>query len=238
VVAPVEGWGTVGGSITFISYGTFVSTDAFGKETGQFEAFDFAFALSYGTSLSSSLKGGISAKIIHSRLAPDLGAGKEVGTGTSTGFAIDLGILWNLNPRLTMGLALTNLGPKMSYIDAEQSDDLPRNMALGFSYKLLRSDYVQMIVTAEINKLMVGLDDSSSDELKQSVINGGAEFTYANLFSARAGYIYDQEGDIKTPTIGFGLSPFTWGEFDFAYIPSQDDFSLANTLRISLRIIL
>jgi hypothetical protein len=237
-VAPIEGWGTVGGNITFISYGTFVQTDETGAELGNFDAFDIAFTLSYGTSLSGSLKGGISVKYIHSRLAPKIGAGKEVGTGTSSGFAIDLGLLWNMTRRLTFGLALTNLGPKMSYIDAEQSDDLPRNLALGFAYRLLQSDYIRMIVTAEINKLMVGLDDSSSEELKQSVINGGAEFTYANLFSARAGYIYDQEGDIKTPTLGFGLSPFAWGEFDFAYIPSQDDFSLANTLRISLRIIL
>jgi len=236
-VTPVEGWGTFGGSVTFISYGKFTRTGETGEVLGEFESFDIAGAISYGTSLTNKLKGGISVKLIHSRLSPQ-GAGAEQGSGTATGFAIDVGLLYHMNSRLTWGLAFTNLGPEMSYIDADQSDDLPRNLAIGFSYKMLRSDYTSLIVTAEINKLMVGLDDRSSEELQQSVINGGLEFTYANLFAARAGYIYDQEGDIKTPTLGFGVAPFSWGEFDFAYIPSQEDFSLANTLRISLRLIL
>jgi hypothetical protein len=236
-VSPKEGLGTFGGSVTFISYGKFLETDEVGNIVGEFDSFDYAVALSYGVSLSNRLKGGVTAKFIYSRLAPQ-GQAKEQGTGTATGFAIDLGMLYHLNSRLTFGAALTNLGPKLTYIDAAQSDDLPRNMALGFAYKLLRSDYIKMLVTIEANKLLVGLDDKLSEEARQTVINGGAEFKYADLFSARLGYIYDQEGEIKTPTVGFGLSPFAWGEFDFAYIPSQDDFSLANTLRISLRIIL
>ena len=236
-VSPKEGIGTFGGSVTFISYGRFQETNESGQVVGEFDSFDYAVALSYGVSLTNKLKGGISAKFIYSRLAPQ-GQGKEQGTGTASGFAVDLGILYHISSRLTFGAALTNLGPKLTYIDAAQSDDLPRNLAMGFSYKLLRSDYIKMLVTIEANKLLVGLDDNVGEEAKQTVINGGGEFTYADLFSARAGYIYDQEGDIKTITLGFGLSPFSWGEFDFAYIPSQDDFSLANTLRISLRLIL
>ena len=230
-------WGTIGGSITFISYGEFLRTGETGEVLGQFESYDIAAAVSYGTSLTSKLKGGITAKIIHSRLSPQ-GAGVEQGSGTATGLAVDLGMLYNMSSRLTLGAAVTNLGPEMTYIDAAQSDDLPRNLAIGFAYKLLRSDYTSFIITAELNKLLVGLNKSPKAELAESIFNTGAEFTYANLFSARAGYIYDKEGEIKTPTLGFGLSPFTWGEFDFAYIPSQKDFSLANTLRISLRIIL
>ena len=230
-------WGTIGGSITFISYGEFTRTGETGDTLGQFESYDFSAAASYGTSLTSKLKGGITAKIIYSRLSPQ-GAGKEQGSGTSTGFAVDLGLLYHVSSRLTLGAAVTNLGPEMTYIDAAQSDDLPRNLGIGFAYKVLRSDYTSLIFTAELNKLLVGINQSPKVELAESILNTGAEFTYANLFSARAGYIYDQEGKIKAPTIGFGLSPFTWGEFDFAYIPNQGVVSLANTLRISLRIVL
>jgi hypothetical protein len=237
VVSSKDGWGTFGGSITYISYGTFQRTNATSPEVvGEFESFDFALALSYGTSLTNKLKAGLSFKVIYSRLSI-LGTGAEKGNGTATGFGVDLGLLYDVSTRLTLGMALTNLGPKMSYIDAEQSDPLPRNLAIGMAYRLLQSDYTSLLITAEVNKLMVGLDDDSSDELRQSVINGGAEFTYANLLSIRAGYIYDQEGSIKTPTLGFGLAPFSWGDIDFAYIPSQDEFSLANTLRISARFI-
>ncbi|MCX6834997.1 MAG: PorV/PorQ family protein [candidate division Zixibacteria bacterium] len=233
-------WGTIGGSITFISYGKFRRTSETGVDEGEFVSYDVAAAASYGTSLTSKLKGGISAKLIYSQLSVQ-GAGAETTQnkrGTSTGIAVDLGLLYHMTPRLTLGSALTNLGPKMSYFDSEQADDLPRNLAIGFAYRLLRSDYASFIVTVEANKLLVGLNRSFGAELKESIINSGVEFTYADLLSARAGYIYDQEGEIKTPTVGFGLSPFTWGKFDFAYIPSQKDFSLANTLRISLRIVL
>lgn len=233
-----EGWGTFGGNVTFISYGTFVRTGASSsEEIGTFESFDIAFTGSYGTSLSKKLKWGVSAKVIYSRLT-DQGAGKEKGKGTSTGFALDFGFLYEWSPRLNLGLAVTNLGPKMAYIDATQSDDLPRNLAFGFAYKLLHSEYNRLIITAEMNKLLVGLNDGFGEELKQTVFNGGAEFTYAHLISARVGYINDQEGDIRTMTLGLGLALFDKLKFDFAYIPSQQDFSLANTMRITVGVAL
>ncbi len=140
--------------------------------------------------------------------------------------------------RLTLGMAITNLGPQMAYIDAAQSDDLPRNLALGFSFKLLNSEYNQFIITAEGNKILVGMNDALSTEIQEVIWNAGAEYTYANMLSARAGYIYDQEGDIKTITLGLGLRLFDRLKFDFAYIPSQDDLALANTMRVSLGLLL
>lgn len=236
-VSSKEGWGTFGGSITFMSFGSFVRTNETGAIIGDFSSYDLAMTVSYGTSLTRKLKGGITFKLIHSSLA-DQGAGAEKGSGRATGFALDVGGLYHVNSRLTLGLTVSNLGPQLSYIDAAQSDPLPRNLAFGFAYKLMQSDYVGLMVTAEINKLLVGLDDRSSEELRQSVINGGAEFTYADMIAARVGYIYDQEGQIKTPTLGFGLSPIDMAWFDFAYIPSNKDLSLANTLRISIRLII
>ena len=236
-VTQKEGWGTFGGNVTFISYGKFTRTGEQGDELGTFESFDIAFTGSYGTALSNKLRGGVSAKIIYSRLS-DQGAGQEKGKGTSTGFAVDLGLLYVVSPRLQFGLAVTNIGPKMAYIDAAQSDDLPRNLAFGFAYKLVRSEYNQLLVTAEVNKLLVGLDDGFSQEIKEAIFNGGIEYMYNDLIAARAGYIYDQEGDVKTPTVGVGLRLFERLKFDFSYVPSQDDLALANTLRISFGLML
>ena len=233
----VEGWGTFGGNITYISYGSFQRTlENSPTVVGEFNSFDLAITGSYGTSLSTKMKAGISAKLIYSRLA-DQGAGEERGQGTSTGFAVDLGLLYQMSQRLNLGLAITNIGPKMAYIDAAQSDDLPRNLAVGFAYKLLNSQYNSLLITFEANKLLVGLNDGFSSELKEVVYNGGGEFSYANLIAVRVGYIYDQEGAIKTVTFGAGLRPLDWLKADFAYIPSSDDVALANTLRISLAIL-
>ena len=192
--------------------------------------------MTYGTSLTSKLSGGVAAKVIYSRLA-DLGTAEEVGQGTSTGFAVDFGLLYRFSDRLTLGAAITNIGPKMAYIDAAQSDDLPRNLAIGFAYKLFRSDYYQLLVTSEVNKIMVGLDDGFKEELKQLVVNSGAEFSYADIIALRAGYIWDDEGEIKTLTLGVGLQLLGRFKFDFAYIPSNSDVALANTLRVSISVL-
>ncbi len=233
-----EGLGTFGGSVTYISYGTFIRTTESGPEAvDEFKPFEMAFSLSYGTALTNKLKGGVSAKVIYSRLSPQ-GAAAEQGHGTATAFALDFGLLYNWNKRLTFGLATTNLGPKVAYIDAAQSDPLPMNLAFGFSYKLKESDLTRLLIAFEGNKdIASGFNNALSQEVKEVVWNGGAEFTYANLISARAGYIYDQEGDIKTATVGIGLQPISWAKADFSYIPNNGNVTLANTLRFSLTVL-
>ena len=231
-----DSWGTFGGNVTFISYGTIIRRGEQNQDLGSFESFEIAFTGSYGTALTNKLAGGVSAKVIYSKLS-DIGAGQEKGKGTATGFAIDVGLLYQMSPRVTLGMAITNVGPKMAYIDAAQADDLPRNLAVGFAYKLLQSEYNRLLLTAEVNKMLVGLNDGLSEEFQQLVLNGGAEFVYANLFAVRAGYIYDQEGRIKTVTLGAGVALLNRFKFDFAYIPSSENVSLANTLRISISIL-
>ncbi len=236
-VGPKSGWGTIGGNLTFISYGTFdrTTTGPTPIPGEQFSSFDIAGTISFGTALTDKMSGGVSAKIIYSKLS-EQGAGIERGSGTSTGFGVDLGLLYHMTSRLTWGLAITNIGPQMTYIDAAQSDDLPRNLGFGLAYKLLQSDYYRLLVTVELNKELVGVDDGLSQELKETIYNGGAEFMYANIFAIRAGYIYDQDGNVKNLTLGAGLSPLENMHFDFSYIPSGNSSVLANTLRVSLSI--
>ncbi len=238
LVTHVHGLGTIGFNVTFISYGTFTRTGEQGTTPlGTFESFDWASSVSFGTSLTNKLKGGISAKFIYSRLS-DQGAGAEKGSGTSTGFALDGGLLYNWSSRLTLGMAITNVGPKMSYIDAAQADPLPTNLAIGFAYKLKQTDYLRWLVTAEGNKLIPGTVSSIKREFKEVIWNGGTEIVYANIIAGRVGYIYDREGQIKTITLGAGLALMKKFRFDFAYIPSNSDLALANTLRVSMAVTL
>ncbi len=230
-VKSIEGWGTVGTNITFLSYGSITRTDENSNVLGEFSAFDFALTLSYGTPLSRSLSGGVSAKVIYSHLS-ELGAGEEQGSGTSTGLALDIGLLYKLNRRVSLGMAMTNIGPAISYIDVAQADPLPRSLAFGVAWTAIESNYSNLLLTIEANKSMVAIGDIK-DELKEVVLNGGMEYWYGSFIALRAGYIYDQEGEIKTPTLGFGLAYYTF-KFDFAYIPSSENVPLANTMRLSL----
>jgi hypothetical protein len=233
-VRHVEGWGTVGGNVTFLSYGKITRTGETGDVLGDFSAFDIAMTLSYGSALSTSLSGGLSAKVIYSHLS-SIGSGKEKGSGTSTGLALDIGLMYRLNRRTNLGLAITNVGPDISYIDVAQADPLPRNLAVGLAWKMIESPFNKILLTAEANKSLVGMGDGFSQEIKEVVLNGGIEYWYGSFIAFRGGYIYDQEGEIRTPTLGVGLA-YKLFKFDFAYIPSSDNVPLANTMRFSLSI--
>jgi len=230
-VQHMEGWGTVGANLTFLSLGKNVRTDASGAIKGEFDSYELAFAFSYGTKLNPSLSTGLSAKIIYSHLS-DQGAGMERGKGSGSSFALDMGLLYHIK-RFTLGTALTNLGPNIAYIDLNQSDPLPRNLAVGFAFRIVDTPFNRLTATFEVNKELVGLNDPMSEEIKEAIENMGIEYWYGTYVALRVGYIYDKYGDIKTATFGAGLQYHRF-RFDFAYIPSSKDLALANTMRFSM----
>ncbi|GAB4318724.1 MAG: hypothetical protein Kow0074_08090 [Candidatus Zixiibacteriota bacterium] len=228
----VEGWGTLGLAVTFFSYGEIIRTDEFGRLGNSFHSFDGAFSLSYATRLSPTLSGGLTGKVIYSRLA-DQGAGAEIGSGSATAFAIDAGLLYQTPWRpLTLGAAISNVGPDISYIDAQQSDPLPRNLAIGFGYKLIEAPAFQWLLVGDLNRELVSLTDSDN-EFSQNIYNVGTEISYLSTLAVRGGYVYDKDGDIKVFTLGLGLA-YQNVQIDVAYIPSTGDSPLSNTPRYSL----
>ena len=42
---------------------------------------------------------------------------------------------------MSFGLNLSNLGPKITYIDAAQADPLPTNLRLGISAQVIKSEF-------------------------------------------------------------------------------------------------
>ena len=226
-----EGWGTLGGNFTLLSLGKNVRTGEMADTLGVFSSYEAAFTFSYGTRLSQNLAAGISAKLIYSHLS-DQGAGKERGSGSGSSVALDAGILYDTPIRnLTLGAALTNIGPDISYIDADQADPLPRNLAVGVAYKLLDTPYNKLLATFEVNKEL--LDSRYWGRVKDAVQNMGVEYWYGNAIALRTGYINDREGEIQTPTFGAGLT-YNVFRFDFAYIPSAKNLALSNTMRFSV----
>ena len=228
----VRGLGTFGVSVIYLTYGTIEFMDEHGNPTGEGHPFEVTATLSYGASLTSNLKWGMTGKFIHSHLS-EQGAAKEVGEGIASAFALDMGILYKITERLQLGAAITNLGPDISYIDVAQKDPLPRNLGVGFSYKLVNSAYNRLTVQVEANKLLVDMNKGLAKEMENAIRHFGAEYCYSNLISLRAGYKYDKEGQVKHLTFGAGLQ-LSAARLDFAYVPSSEDSPLANTLRMSL----
>ena len=162
-------------------------------------------------------------KGIYSNLGP--GQNVEKGDGKAMSYAVDMGLLYkDLLPKMKLGLVLQNLGPNIMYIDAEQSSPLPRNLKAGVAYQLIQSQYNNLMLTAELNASLV------EEEFRG---NAGLEYWYSTILALRGGYIYDDYGEIKTPTFGAGLQ-YSKYRFDFGYIPEKEGHPLADTMRFSL----
>ncbi len=147
--------GTVGGNIILMNLGEQTATDERGNVLGTFESYMIASSASYGTELSRTASVGISVKMIHQHLTNIL-AGREKGKGYSTNFGFDFGYLKKefLTKNLTMGATISNIGPKISFIDVNQADPMPTNLKLGFGYTI-EGEYNKFSIAYDINKLLV-----------------------------------------------------------------------------------
>lgn len=254
----VEGWGNMGVHVVYFHLGEQTRTSESGKEEGHFTSYDAVISVAYGAQVLEHTSAGVTMKFIQSHLAPR-GAGIESGTGTGYGFAVDLGLIY-LPPveRLKLGMAIHNIGPKIAYIDAEQADPLPLNMVVGASYGVLESEYNDVLLVLDLYKPLVrragtrlqslfsawadekgkrevtmfGKEVRLPRELAQIDFHAGVEYTYSSFLSLRAGYSADLDGELKTPTFGFGLT-YDWVKLDVAYLTAQHT-PLENNTRFSL----
>ncbi len=251
---PIEGWGNVGVNLSFLTLGTQERRDEFNNDLGTFSSYDFALSLAYGAFVTKESSAGLTLKIIRSNLA-DVGTGKERGEGVGTTFATDLGYLRRSEDGINFGVALRNLGPKISFVDASQADPLPQHIVVGASYKIINTEFNDIMLTADFYKplitrdsnFLVALvkawgDESFKNERGEIDIHLGGEYQYFldpnqnSFFALRAGYTYDKDGEIKTPTFGVGLK-YDWVRFDFAYISGgSKDSPLQDSTKFSVNL--
>ncbi len=256
--------GTVGASLTYLNIGDVITTDEFGNLTGKdYKAYEFAFALGYATKVSKPVGVGVVARLIYSRLSPDnVTVGNEKGTGTAFTTSFDLAMLYKADrgpkafkDKFSFGINLSNMGPKISYVDASQADPLPTQFRFGIAYNLFRNEGNDFTITADFSKLLINRHpDGTSDPFYQALFTSwkggldeiaksfqtsvGAEYWYGTpkLIGLRAGYFYEDPsyGNRSYVTLGAGIRYSLYG-FDFSYITgTEDNHPLANTLRFGL----
>ncbi len=248
--------GTIGANVTYFNMGEQIWMDEYNQERGKFRSYDFAFAVSYATQLSKNFGIGVTMRYIQSLLAPDwVQVGEEKGSGKGNAFGVDVGILYKLPflKGMSFGANLSNMGPKITYIDADQADPIPTNLKLGLAYRVLNTEYNRLTVAMDANKILVrrykdGTSDpfykaifttwtegSFSDQMRSFIISVGAEYVYNNMIFLRAGYYYDEEGEVKFPSFGAGLQ-YSKYRFDFSYVAAKQGHPLSDTMRFSLSI--
>lgn len=258
--------GMVGMAIQYISYGESIYTGEQGpEELGRFNSNEVAFTGSYALKVQDNLGIGVNLKYIYSRLSPiEVTVGAEKGKGIASSFAVDVGALYHpgFSNRLSLGANISNIGPKVSYVDYAQADPLPTNLRLGFAYHIVKSQYNTLTLVYDANRLLVHREMKVAGEDSVSVVDNvfkamfysswveednpfqkithsvGIEYWYTDLIALRAGYFYEHPdaGGRKFATFGGGLRYSIFG-FDFSYIYGDaEDNPLSDTMRFSLGI--
>jgi hypothetical protein len=266
----IQDIGTVSASITYLNLGEFIRTTSEGPtEVDKWKSYEYAITVGYATKVLDELGLGINLRYIHSALSP-IGTEEEQGDGIASSVSGDIGILYkpqslvipftglDLGNILSIGVNLSNLGPKLKYIDADQADPIPTTLKLGFAAKILESEYNTLTYTLDFSRLLVRryADDANGNSVKPDefykalftawgdggvrkvVTSTGFEYWYGKpkLIALRFGYLYEDPsyGNRKFLTFGAGVRYDNYG-FDFSYISTFNDESpLANTLRFSL----
>jgi len=215
----------ISGSVRYFSLGNIQFTDNRGNDLQTYRPREFAVDAGYSRKLSDRLGLGISLRYINSNLASGQSAsGSTYKTGTAV--AGDLSLFSDGSEGGTVsgfnwGVAISNLGSKISYTnDAQEKDFIPANLGLGAAYVNVIDETSKITFGLDVNKLLVptppAIGDSAglvnyhnkgvvgswfssfgdapggfSEELKEFQVSVGGEYTYNDQFSLRLGYFYE-----------------------------------------------
>lgn len=219
----VEGWGGIGASFGYLSYGKSIATDVDGNELGTFSSYELAPTVAYGTEIMKDMGFGVSLKLVRVDLAPaDKTQDRAAGRGTT--FAADVGGLYKLPKwKAAVGMAIQNLGPSISYIDADQADPLGRNLKFGVAVTPVETELYRVLIAADLNKSLLKNGAWIEDV--------GGELEFNRLLALRVGYIHDRRGTIMDLTYGLGLG-YRGIRLDYASVPQSEFLDRVNRFSV------
>ena len=242
--------GHFGISFCRLDLGENVWTDETGAELGKFDSYEWAFSIGYGYRFSKYAAIGFNFKLIQSNLGDfNVSVGSKKGDGKTTGYAFDIGLIfeniftescyygrtldkiyskWFIHrppPGINFGLSISNIGPKITYIDKAQADPLPQNLRLGISWNYVDTDIIGLITSVDTQKLLVKKDTSGNadsfvkawftswdeDGVNDMTLSIGQQITIMSVFSLRMGFFYEDpnHGARKYYTYGLSFGPET-----------------------------
>ncbi|MES1216137.1 MAG: type IX secretion system outer membrane channel protein PorV [Bacteroidota bacterium] len=150
---------SISGSLRYFSLGDIQFTDNLGNNFGSFRPREFGLDVGYSRKLTEKDGIGVALKYINSNLAGGTSVG---GTTYKAGNAVaaDIGFYHDGKSEAgsgwTWGVALTNLGSKISYTDnADAKDFIPANLGIGGTYTKVFNEQNKVTFGLDLNKLLV-----------------------------------------------------------------------------------
>ena len=235
--------------LRYFSLGDIQFTDNTGANIGSNRPREYTIEGGYSRKLGAKTAVGIGLRYISSDLATGPFNGVVYKKGNSV--AADLHMFHTSGKEngagFKYGIALSNLGTKISYTDDNtQKDYIPANLGIGGSYTKVFDADSKLTFAVDLNKLLVPTPDTGAvnlikyrdqgvvsswfksfgdapggggEEMREITISTGAEFWYKDQFAFRAGYFYENptKGNRRYATIGAGLKYSAIG-LNLAYI--------------------
>ena len=190
----IENIGRFGAGIQYINYGSFDEADVNGNITGEFNAGEFAFLLSYTNKFMDNFYYGANGKFIYSSIAD----------ASSSALGLDLGLNYEFSDiMLNLGASVLNIGTQLSsYTDVKE--DLPLDVMLGVSKRL---EKLPLRLSLDFHNL-----NQERDEFYQHFkgFSIGAEFYLSEVFTLRFGYDNERREDFKLGSSA-GIAGFNGG---------------------------
>jgi hypothetical protein len=216
----------ISASVRYFSLGEIEFTDFSGAPIKTEKPREFGIDVGYSRKLNAKNGIGIALKYINSNLA---GGFTQGGTTYKTGSAVAADLGWYNTGKnaagqgWSFGVALTNLGSKISYTNnANAKDFIPANLGLGTSYTRVFNSQNEITFGLDLNKLLVptppsdttlaslneyrnksvvgswfssfgDAPDGFNEEIKEFTIGVGAEYWYNHQFALRAGYFFENK---------------------------------------------
>lgn len=218
---------TVGASLRYFSLGKITFTNEQGISQGTYRPNEWVIDLAYARKLSENFSIGLTGKYIYSDLTLGQninGVESKAGTSAALDFSMfyrDLIKIAGKEGAFNVGMAVNNIGNKISYTSGPQKDFIPTNLRLGFGIDLKIDSLNTISFTGEMTKLLVPtppvhdeegnpippyLDNNVStitgmihsfydspfgEEMQEINFAGGVEYLHNNKYVIRSGYFYE-----------------------------------------------
>jgi hypothetical protein len=180
-------------SLRFFSLGNITFTDFLGNINGEFRPRELSFDAGYSRRLGKNFGIGTAVRFIHSNLASgqevagvQVRPGNAVGVDLTASYQQELSLRNNKRGIVSAGLAMTNIGSKVSYTkDALNQDFIPTNLGIGAGFRLFPNDYNEIAFYADVNKLMVPTPDTIDSDAN-GIFDYKEKSPIAGIFSSFA----------------------------------------------------
>jgi len=228
ILIPVQRVGTFALGLRYFNEATIPATDSSGQtQTGTIAITATILAATFASPITNRLALGVTYKLFRRSLNC---TGICNLSGTSQTFAVDIGAqyLVSRDSSVTLGVALTNAGPKLQVNDAAQADPLPVRANMGVALAPRLSQLPKEARLRLAADLITRVSAPYTPELRV-----GGELAWIERYQARAGYVVS--GPFGSgPTFGLGLSTGKL-QIDLARVLSNAVSSADSPSYLSLR---